>query len=287
MLSFSALLLALALVAVVESFVSLRTPFARNSLSKGLSMSVELSELAETEINPRKLEGGLSLQLDDGTRKSHSMAENSAFVTGFFKGLSNKKTFAELTKSLYFVYETMETALESSDEARVIALDFPNLRRTKALENDMEYFFGANWKNTITPSAATKEYCDHILKTGRETPFLLVAHQYTRYLGDLFGGQMMGGMASRSLGLESEQGIAFYKFESIPNTRAFINEWYTTLNALDFTEAQRQEIVDEANVVFRLNIGIFSELEGNGASTAFRLIMGAIKDKINSLFEKK
>ena len=28
---------------------------------------------------------GLALQLDDGTRKSHSVAENTAFVTGFFK----------------------------------------------------------------------------------------------------------------------------------------------------------------------------------------------------------
>lgn len=180
----------------------------------------------------------------------------------------------------------MEAALESSDESRVVALDYPYLRRTKSLEADMEYFYGSNWKNTATPSVATKKYCDHIKKVGQETPFLLVAHQYTRYLGDLFGGQMMGGMAQKSLKLEKDKGIAFYKFDSIPNTRAFINEWYETLNALAFDDTQRQELVDEANLVFRLNIEIFNELDGNPASAAFRLLLEAVKDKITSLFKK-
>ena len=45
---------------------------------------------AAMEIKPVEAESarssGLALALDDGTRKSHSMAENTAFVTGFFKG---------------------------------------------------------------------------------------------------------------------------------------------------------------------------------------------------------
>ena len=248
-------------------------------------MTVELNEKVEV-VNPRLVEGGLSLLLDEGTRKSHSMAENSAFVTGFFKGVSNRETFAELVKSLYFIYETMESAMESSTEARVVALDYPTLRRTKSLEEDMDYFYGPNWRQTVSPSAATKEYCAHIKKVAAETPFLLVAHQYTRYLGDLFGGQMMGGMAKKSLALDKNKGIAFYTFTSIPNTRAFITEWYETLNALDFSEAQKQELVDEANLVFRLNIGIFGELEGNPLSTAIKLLFGAISEKVKTIFSK-
>ena len=286
MISVAKVVIALLSAFAVNCYVS-KVPVSRISRLKKLSMAVELNDKVETPVNPRLVEGGLSQLLDDGTRKSHSMAENSAFVTGFFKGVSNKDTFAKLVKSLYFVYEAMEMTLESSEESRVIALDYPNLRRTKSLENDMEYFYGPDWKKTVTPSSATKEYCEHIRKVGKEQPFLLVAHQYTRYLGDLFGGQMMGGMAKKSLNLEESKGIAFYNFESIPNTRAFITEWYVTLNALDFTETQRQELVDEANLVFRLNIGIFNELEGNPASTAFKLLLGALKDKITSAFQKK
>ena len=278
--------IALALLSLsIQSVYCFTTPQHRWRAASKLLMAFEVNDKVEI-VNPRLVEGGLSQLLDDGTRKSHSMAENSAFVTGFFKGVSNKDTFAELVKSLYFVYDTMETALETSEESRVIALDYPTLRRTKSLENDMEYFYGKNWRSTVTPSPATKEYCAHITKVGKEAPFLLVAHQYTRYLGDLFGGQMMGGMATKSLKLEKNQGIAFYNFESIPNTRAFINEWYGTLNALEFSETQRQELVDEANLVFRLNIGIFNELEGNPLSTAIRLLLEAVKDKLTTMFKK-
>ena len=45
------------------------------------------------EIKPVSAESarstGLALALDDGTRKSHSVAENTAFVTGFFRGIKD------------------------------------------------------------------------------------------------------------------------------------------------------------------------------------------------------
>ena len=67
---------------------------------------------AATDVNPRTF--GLALELDDGTRKVHSVAENTQFVAGFFKGLGRRESFAQLTTSFYFVYEAMERALDLS-----------------------------------------------------------------------------------------------------------------------------------------------------------------------------
>ena len=64
------------------------------------------TKTAKEEENPRLT--GLALMLDDGTRKSHSVAQNSAFVTGFFKGLANRNSYRSLITSLYFVYTAME-----------------------------------------------------------------------------------------------------------------------------------------------------------------------------------
>ena len=135
--------------------------------------------------NPRLT--GLALQLDDGTRKSHSVAQNSAFVTGFFKGLSTRDSYRALITSLYFVYTAMEDAFDETTEDRVKALDDPELRRVAQLERDMDYFYGAEWQSEIRPSAATKAYVARVQEVATTRPYLLVAHQYTRYLGDLFG----------------------------------------------------------------------------------------------------
>ena len=240
------------------------------------------------EIKPVSAESarstGLALALDDGTRKSHSVAENTAFVTGFFRGIATKQAFGQLVASLYFVYDAMEAAFTECDDEGVRALDYPQLRRRDALEEDMAYYFGPEWRDSVQPSPATRKYVAQIEKVASgDEPELLVGHLYSRYLGDLFGGQMMSGMALKTLGDavgDGAGGLAFYEFDAIPDSKAFITEWYTALNALDLSEATRADIVDEANVVFRLNIEVFNELEGSAVGSALRLALSTLKEKL-------
>ena len=233
-------------------------------------------------MNPRTF--GLALELDDGTRKVHSVAENTQFVAGFFKGLGRRESFAQLTTSFYFVYEAMERALDTLDCPTLTALDFPELRRLPGLERDMAFYYGADWRNKIKPSPATRKYVAQIEKVASgDEPELLVGHLYSRYLGDLFGGQMMSGMALKTLGEkvgDGTGGLAFYEFAAIPDSKAFITDWYTALNALDLPEATRAAIVEEANVVFRLNIEVFDELEGSAVGSALRLALSTLKEKL-------
>lgn len=146
--------------------------------------ATQTEDLPKTE-NPRL--SGLALMLDDGTRKSHSMAENTAFVTGFFKGLANRDSYGALLTSLYFVYTAMEDSMTETGNEGVRILDNPALRRLPSLERDMGFFYGENWKSQIEPSPSTKIYVGRVEEVAKTKPYLLVAHQYTRYLGDLFG----------------------------------------------------------------------------------------------------
>ena len=129
----------------------------------------------------------------------------------------------------------------------------------------------------MTPTAATAKYVARVQEVARDAPELLVAHMYTRYLGDLFGGQMMGGMARRSLSLDAGRGTAFYAFDEIPSTKEFIEDWYGKLNRLELTDAQRQAIIDEGNLVFALNIEVFEELEGNPVRALWTLASASLK----------
>ncbi len=91
-----------------------------------------------------------------------------------------------------------DNANASDDETSFVvqALDDPALRRLAALEQDLEYFYASEWKknenkqammNVMQPSPATQAYVARIQEVAQTQPYLLVAHQYTRYLGDLFG----------------------------------------------------------------------------------------------------
>ena len=143
--------------------------------------------------NPRLV--GLAYALDTGTRKSHSMAQNTAFVEGFFKGISTPDAYRQLLTSLYYVYEAMETdvldnpqAIHNPMRSMLTVLDAPALRRLPGLEADLEYFYGPDWKTTMTPpSPATRAYLERIHTITETTAicqsYLFIAHQYTRYLG--------------------------------------------------------------------------------------------------------
>ena len=152
---------------------------ATNAFCTFSSLPMSSTSTATEASNPRK--EGLALQLDDGTRKSHSVAENTAFVTGFFKGLSTKESYSNLMTSLYFVYAAMEEAFDATTEKSVKEMDDAELRRMDAVSADMEYFYGENWKNKITPSKATRKYVDRIKEVARDQPKLLVAHQYSEF----------------------------------------------------------------------------------------------------------
>ena len=69
-------------------------------------------------------------------------------------------------------------------------------------------------------------------------------------------------------------------FDDIPSAKDFITEWYNSLNGLELTDEQKQEIVDEANRVFDLNIGILQELEGSAAKAMLTLLINSLKSKL-------
>ena len=49
----------------------------------------------------------ISKQLKDGTKESHSAAENTKFVASFLRGVLNPEEYRKLLANFYFVYSTM------------------------------------------------------------------------------------------------------------------------------------------------------------------------------------
>ena len=206
----------------------------------------------------------LATMLREGTKKSHTMAENVGFVKCFLKGVVEKKSYRKLVSDLYFVYCAMEEEMQRLKDHPVVSqIYFPELNRKQSLEQDLHYYYGANWKEQITPSEPAKAYVARIKEIGQTEPELLIAHSYTRYLGDLSGGQILKNISQKAMNLADGEGTAFYEFDEISDEKAFKNKYRQTMNDLPVTQEKAEKIVDEANNAFGRNMELFQELEGN------------------------
>jgi heme oxygenase len=191
------------------------------------------------------------------------MAENVGFVKCFLKGVVEKNSYRKLVANLYFVYAAMEEELEKLQEHPVVSrICFPELNRKHALEQDLYFYYGSNWRDEISLSPAGRAYVARIREIAVTEPELLVAHSYTRYLGDLSGGQILKKIAEKAMNLETG-GTAFYDFQDIPDEKAYKNHYRRTLDELPLDGATAERIVAEANAAFGMNMKMFQELEGN------------------------
>ena len=205
----------------------------------------------------------LATQLREGTKKSHTMAENVGFVKCFLKGVVEKNSYRKLVANLYFVYGAMEEEMEKLRQHPIISsIYFPQLNRKQALEQDLFFYYGPNWRNEISLSEAGAVYVNRIHEIAASEPELLVAHSYTRYLGDLSGGQILKGIAQRAMNLDNG-GTAFYEFKDIDDEKAFKNQYRQAMDELPIEQATADAIVAEANAAFGMNMKLFMELEGN------------------------
>ena len=210
------------------------------------------------------MSSNLSTKLREGTKKAHTMAENVGFIKCFLKGVVEKTSYRKLVSNLYFVYSAMEEEMERHQKHPILSkIYFKELNRKKSLEQDLAYYYGSNWREQVAPSSAAKDYVQRIREVSASAPELLIAHSYTRYIGDLSGGQILKKIAQQGMNLSEGEGTAFYEFKEIPDEKAFKANYRKALDELPIDEATADRIVDEANATFGLNMKLFQELEGN------------------------
>jgi len=219
-----------------------------------------------------------ALQLKTETKKSHSAAENTKFVSSFLKGVISKESYKQLCANFYFIYTAMEEEFKKHKDHPIVGeIHNEVLSRTNNLERDLRYYYGPIWRYHIKPTEQCQRYVNRIREVSEDDPELLVGHHYTRYMGDLSGGQILRGIAAKSLNLRDNEGLWFYEFDKIDDKKAFKNTYRNVLNNLRINQSQANAIITEANFAFRLNMYMFDELQGNGFWAFIKLIIGAIK----------
>ncbi|MFD7302360.1 heme oxygenase (biliverdin-producing) [Streptomyces pharetrae] len=196
------------------------------------------------------------------SHEQHTEAETSTFMSDLLGGRLGVDAYARYTEQLWFVYEALEAGAErlASDP---VAGPFvqPELFRLAALERDLEHLRGPGWRAALSALPATRAYADRVRECAERWPAGYIAHHYTRYLGDLSGGQIIRDKAERTWGFEKKgDGVRFYVFEEIPNPAAFKRAYRELLDAVNADELERQRIVTECKRAFALNTAVFRAL---------------------------
>ena len=205
-------------------------------------------------------------QLREGTKKSHTMAENTGFISCFLKGVVDKSSYRNLLADLYFVYSAMEEEIEKLCENShpiISPIGFKELFRKKKLEQDLSFYFGSNWSELVKPSKPAVEYEARIREIAKDNPELLIGHHYSRYIGDLSGGQLLKTITKKAMNLPGDDGLSFYIFEEISDEKEFKIKYRNTLDNLPIDQKIADSIIEEANRSFKYNMDIFNELEGS------------------------
>ena len=206
----------------------------------------------------------LASELKTGTKRSHTAAENTKFVGSFLRGVVSEQNYRTLIKDFYFVYSAIEEEMERlADDEFLKPIYFKELNRLNFLKMDLRYYYGPNWMMEVKPSEACIQYVERIHEVADKDPYLLVGHHYTRYLGDLSGGQILRNIAEKALDLPKNEGLHFYDFPKIEDKKAFKTKYREGLDKVTTDTSKINDIIAEANYAFRLNMYMFDELSGS------------------------
>ncbi|WP_328772107.1 biliverdin-producing heme oxygenase [Streptomyces sp. NBC_00286] len=196
------------------------------------------------------------------SHEQHVEAETSTFMSDLLGGRLGVDAYARYTEQLWFVYRALEEGAERlSGDSVAGPFIQPELLRLAALERDLAHLRGADWRAGLTALPATEEYARRVTECAVTWPGGYVAHHYTRYLGDLSGGQIIRDKAEKTWGFARKgDGVRFYVFERIANPAAFKRGYRELLDGVRADDLEKQRIVAECKRAFALNSAVFSAL---------------------------
>src|SRR6188768_1000585 len=104
-----------------------------------------------------------SQALRERTWSSHGDSEGADFMTDLMSGRGTREDYIALVAQHFFIYAALEAAADVM-AGNAVAAPFisPHLTRLPAIEADLEFLLGADWREAITPLPTTQRYVERI-----------------------------------------------------------------------------------------------------------------------------
>jgi heme oxygenase len=190
------------------------------------------------------------------TKTLHVEAERTGIIRDLLRGEADLEGYTLLLRNLLPAYRALEQGLErhrDSKGLRQIA-NF-RLKRAPAIESDLVAICGKRWSHDLPLLDVGKLYASQIAKAAEGDGARLIAHAYTRYLGDLSGGRILQRLLARSLKLRPSE-LSFYDFPLFSDLDALKADYRKALDQAGAHAPNGDAIVEEGAVAFSQNIAL-------------------------------
>jgi heme oxygenase len=208
-----------------------------------------------------------SQALRERTWSNHGDSEGATFMHDLMTGKGTREDYIALVAQHYFIYEALEAAAARFvDDTTAAPFITTQLTRLPAIEADLAFLIGEQWRDEISPLPTTVRYVERINEIADERwAGGFIAHHYTRYLGDLSGGQAIRKLMQRQFGFETN-GVGFYLFDQIADPKSFKETYRDQLDAVTWDAAERERVIDEVVAAYRFNTELFVDLSAAKAA---------------------
>lgn len=192
------------------------------------------------------------------TWDEHEASKESNFAKGIMSGEFGKQGFIEWQRALYPIYVELENILKKNRKDPVLhVFDHRKLDRAERIYDDL-ITLGEDPLKIPSPLRTVPPYIKAI-KEASKTPQRLMAYHYTRYMGDMNGGQVIARAMENVCGIDKNS-LTCYDFSDIGDGYHYRKQYKTLLEFSPWTEEEREMFIDEAKIAYARNSDFFEEL---------------------------
>lgn len=205
------------------------------------------------------------------TRELHREAERTGLIADMLHGRADRLGYTLLLRNLHPVYQALEQGLERHRGSPILgAMADHRLDRAGAIKRDLDALCGARWGSTIPMLPAGIAYLRRIEAAVAGDGSLLIAHAYTRYLGDLNGGLILRRLLEKTLQLGPQQ-LSHYDFSDIGDVAALKVAYRDALDQAGAAAPDLDRVIEEGAAAFACNIALSIEIQRHLSSGAAAL----------------